>query len=90
MSENTCNSLNREIILSHNDLFDALRGYIETGPDGSVYYYNSDGRYHRTGGPAVVRADGFSAWFLNDKVVTEEEFNACIKSGNYDEPGSPD
>ena len=57
--------------------------------NGEEHWYQND-VLHRTDGPAVRCADGSSVWVLNGKVVTEEEFNAYIESGNYDEPGSLD
>ena len=73
----------------HNGRRHRIGGPAVIFADGSEHWYQNDVQ-HRTDGPAIRCADGFSAWFLNDKAVTEEEFNACIKSGNYDEPGSPD
>ena len=60
-----CNSLNRETILSHDALIEALSGYIETGPDGTVRHYNSSGKLHRIGGPAAIFADGTEIWYQN-------------------------
>jgi len=34
-----------------------------------------DGELHRLDGPAIEAADGDKLWFLNDKPLTEEEFN---------------
>lgn len=49
--------------MSHDALIDALSGYIETGPDGTVRYYDSEGKLHRANGPAVVYATGARAWY---------------------------
>ena len=38
------------------------------------------GQKHRTHGPAIEYADGTKRWFLNDQVLTEEQFNERIKS----------
>ena len=39
-----------------------------------------NGQRHRLDGPAVEWADGVRSWYLNDEKVTEEEFNARIKT----------
>jgi hypothetical protein len=31
--------------------------------DGDKWWYDSDGEFHRTDGPAVVRTNGYKAWF---------------------------
>ena len=72
MSENTCNSLNREIILSHDALIDALSGYIETGSDGAIRHYNSSGNLHRLGGPAIIYANGSERWYQNGRLHRED------------------
>ena len=51
--------------MSHDALIDALSGYIETGPDGTVRHYNSSGNLHRVGGPAVETKHGLQAWYRN-------------------------
>ncbi len=33
-----------------------------------IEHKNEKGELHRTDGPAVVRADGYQAWYLNDKL----------------------
>jgi len=35
--------------------------------DGTKYWY-LNGRYHRTDGPAIERANGDKEWYLNDKL----------------------
>lgn len=47
----------------HGALIDALGGYIETGPDRTVRYYDSEGKLHRANGPAVVYASGARSWY---------------------------
>ena len=51
--------------MTHDDLFDALSGYIETWSDGSVRHYDRDDRYHRTDSPAVIYPSGTRYWFQN-------------------------
>jgi hypothetical protein len=34
-----------------------------------------NGKRHRENGPAIERADGTRAWYINDVQFTEEEFN---------------
>ena len=40
------------------------------------YQYN---RLHRTDGPAIEFADGRKWWYLNDRPLTEAEFNQGVK-----------
>ena len=50
------------------------------GPDGTRMWYRQ-GLLHRTDGPAIEWAsDGKKQWFLMDKSLSEEEFNA-IREG---------
>ena len=55
-------------------------------PDGSFYWYKGK-NLHREDGPAIERADGNNAWFINGKRLTEEEFlkakTPIVKSKNY-------
>ena len=51
--------------MSHDALIDALSGYIETGPGGTVRHYNSSGKLHRVGGPAIETKRGLQAWYRN-------------------------
>jgi hypothetical protein len=39
----------------------------EVGEFGSVFYYNSEGKYHRTDGPAIIWSNGGKSWCINDK-----------------------
>jgi hypothetical protein len=40
----------------------------EVGVNGSVYYYNSNGNYHRLDGPAIEYATGGGYWFFDGKL----------------------
>ena len=58
----------------------------EDGPaveynDGSKSWYKNDKR-HREDGPAIEYSDGDKSWFIDGKKLTEEEFNARIRSCN--------
>ena len=64
-STSSTNALLQETTVTHDVLIDALSGYIETGPDGSVRHYDRDDRYHRTNGPAVIYPSGTRYWFQN-------------------------
>ena len=41
-----------------------------------------DNKLHREDGPAVERADGDKAWFLNGKKLSERSFNIHNKRNN--------
>ena len=73
--------MTQEIISSHDVLFDALSGYIETWPDGSVRYRNGNGQYHRTNGPAIIFTDGTELWYLNGIYLREEEIKTLTETG---------
>ena len=54
----------------------------EDGPaveyaDGSKSWFRN-GQFHREDGPAVEYADGRKYWYINDKELTETEFNNRI------------
>jgi hypothetical protein len=40
-----------------------------------INYWYLNGELHREDGPAIERANGTKAWYLNGKQLTEEEFN---------------
>ena len=40
--------------------------------NGNIEYRNAEGQRHREDGPAVERANGYKAWFLNDKLHRED------------------
>ena len=46
--------------------------------DGAKWWYQND-QLHRTDGPAIEYPDGSKEWWLNDKRVTEDEFNQAVK-----------
>jgi hypothetical protein len=48
------------------------------GSSGSKEWYR-EGKLHREDGPAIVWPDGTKWWYLNDKHLSEEEFNARVK-----------
>ena len=41
-------------------------------------YWCLDGEYHREDGPAIEYVDGERGWYLNDKSLTEDEFNEAM------------
>jgi antitoxin component YwqK of YwqJK toxin-antitoxin module len=41
--------------------------------------YYENGNLHRTDGPAVENENGYKAWYLNGKHLTETEFNEWFK-----------
>jgi len=43
-------------------------------PDGSVFRFNKENKYHSLLGPAVEMASGKNAWFINGEELTEKEF----------------
>ena len=47
---------------------------------GTKCWYNEQGQSHREDGPAIEWADGDKEWYINDKRLTEAEFNARTKS----------
>ena len=44
----------------------------EVGEDGSVRYYNAEGRLHREGGPALEEPNGTKMWYRNGKLHRED------------------
>lgn len=46
----------------------------EYGP-GNRMWRNADGQLHRIDGAAIERADGAREWWVEDKTLTEAEFN---------------
>ena len=40
---------------------------METAKFGIKRWKNSNGQYHRIGGPAIVWPDGYKAWLINGK-----------------------
>ena len=43
--------------------------------DHKTEWFNLDGKRHRENGPAVEHDNGDKFWFLNNKNLTEDEFN---------------
>tara|TARA_R110002153_G_scaffold112287_1_gene254352 strand:- start:33 stop:350 length:318 start_codon:yes stop_codon:yes gene_type:complete len=41
---------------------------VETDEDGTVRYYNASDQRHNPDGPAVIRADGYKAYYINDQL----------------------
>jgi hypothetical protein len=44
----------------------------ETDKDGTIRYYNENGRYHREDGPAVELLNGSKFWLINGKYHREK------------------
>ena len=40
---------------------------IETDEDGTTTYRNADGKLHNPHGPAIIYADGYKAYYINDQ-----------------------
>jgi len=55
-------SANSEIIMKKETLT------VETDEHGTTEYLNASGQLHNPHGPAVVRADGYKAYYINDKL----------------------
>jgi hypothetical protein len=43
-------------------------------PNGNRYWFTADRKLHRTDGPAVEFADGFTYWWLHDKSLSLDEY----------------
>ena len=56
------------MIPTPTQVYEALRYRIEIGEDGSRRYYNTDGQFHRTDGPAVEYPNGSKFWYQNDQL----------------------
>lgn len=75
-------SITYEVIVNPRGTYWTLNGvpHREDGPaieypDGDQRWYRNGG-YHREDGPAVENASGTREWWLDDKQLTEAEFNA--------------
>ena len=44
---------------------------VETNTNGTIRYFNADGKLHNPNGPAVVYADGSKRYYINDKLHNE-------------------
>ena len=51
--------------------------FVDVGMDdtGLIYHKDAKGEYHNPYGPAVIWSNGRTAYWVNDKKLTEEEFN---------------
>ena len=45
----------------------------------NIRWYNDKEKLHRLDGPAIEEANGYKAWYVNGKAMTEKEFNEYIK-----------
>lgn len=54
--------------MSHDDLVEALSGFIEVRDNGAVIYYDRDGKHHRSNGPAAIQPDGTETWSQHGKL----------------------
>ena len=45
----------------------------------TIRWFNDKGELHRLDGPAVEWLDGYKAWWVNGKLMTEKEFNEYTK-----------
>ena len=58
--------------LSIETFCEALTLHREIDVDGTVRWYNADGKLHRVNGPAIEYTDGSKDWFLNDQRHRED------------------
>lgn len=49
---------------------------------GDQFWYDSMGRYHRDGAPAIINADGSVAWYKHGKLHREDGPAVEFSSGN--------
>ena len=45
----------------------------------TIRWFNDKGELHRLDGPAIEYADGYKEWWVDNKKMTEKEFNEYIK-----------
>jgi hypothetical protein len=45
---------------------------VKEGDDGTIQWFNEDGKLHREGGPAIKRANGILKWFRNGLLHNED------------------
>ena len=67
----------------HKEWYQNGQRHRENGPaivhaHGTKIWYQNN-QCHRTDGPAIVWNDGDKWWFINDKQLTEAEFNQAVK-----------
>lgn len=62
--------------LKTNSLLKEPKEYkIHIFDDGTIWYMNKEGRWHREDGPAIVKADGTQEYYLNGEKVSKESLN---------------
>ena len=54
--------------MTEEALFELLSLECYVDSDGTVRYYNTQGKIHRVHGPAVEYSDGFRAWYQNGRL----------------------
>src|SRR5512138_720919 len=52
--------------------------------DGTIEWKLPDGTLHRTDGPAVIRSDGYEAWYQNGKLHRTDGPAITYSNGIYD------
>ena len=48
-------------------------------------FWYQNGQLHRTDGPAIENASGYREWWIEDKKLTEEEFNQQTKKNTCED-----
>lgn len=56
------------------DSYNRTAGPSKIDPSGYIRYYNAGGYYHRTDGPAVIKANGQKEYWIKHVQLTPEEF----------------
>ena len=62
-----------------NDCFNPNSTMI-VDADGTKRWINKKGQHHRTDGPAIEWADGSKSWYIEDKNLTQHQFNDYVNS----------
>lgn len=57
---------------------------VTVNDEGTKRWYNEQGQLHNEHGPAIEYANGSKSWYLNDKELTEAQFNARTKKQSCD------
>ena len=52
---------------------------VRVGTSGNRFWRNKDGRFHCEHGPAVEYSDGRKEYWLNNKLLTQEEWEKLLK-----------
>jgi hypothetical protein len=64
-----------------------MKNYVKKEVDtvGNVFYYNSNGNYHRLDGPAIEHANGAKEWWVDGKRHREDgpAIEMMIEGGKY-------